>query len=511
MTHFTPGGRQCTLRELFADISANAELAAISITGLTTDSRDVVVGDLFLACRSAAGDGREFIGHALVAGALVVAVDVVPGEELQSGLRDLASKYGATIFAVPGLAEQIGRIAAHFYGDPSLFMRVIGVTGTNGKTSCSQFIAQCLHNAEEPCAVIGTLGSGLWGSLTPTGFTTPLAVALQRSLAEFRAAGARFVSMEVSSHGLAQGRTDATRIEVALLTNLSRDHLDYHGDMEAYAGAKRKLFQLPGLRVAVLNLDDEFGQRVANEIPVGVARIGYSMAQHPAAADFPVIHARALPRETAGLRLQIFSPWGDGELQSDLLGGFNAENLLAVLGGLLALDIPFATALEKLAKVQPPPGRMERFGGVFGQPLVVVDYAHTPDALEHVLGTLREYCRGKLWAVFGCGGDRDRGKRPQMGAIVERLADHVVLTDDNPRSESARDITKDILAGMANPAAVVVQHDRQLAIAYAVAAASADDIVLVAGKGHEDYQIIGNQRRLFSDRVVVRELLDKVA
>lgn len=512
MTHFGPSdGRGHTLRELFGSALAGAEFGGARVTGLATDSREVVAGDLFLACRGEASHGRDFIERALLAGAAAIAVEVSSGETLDDGVSGLASKYGVAVFAMEQLTEQLGRIAAHFFGDPSDSMRVIGVTGTNGKTSCSQFIAQCLHSEQTPCAVVGTLGNGIWGHLKPTGFTTPLAIALQRSLAEYRAAGARFVSMEVSSHGLEQGRTSATRFEVAVLTNLSRDHLDYHGDMAAYADAKRKLFHMAGLRVAVLNLDDAFGREVAREIPAGVARIGYSVAEQLPDTDFPVVRAQVLQLGRAGQRLGFISPWGEGELHSDLLGRFNAANLTAVLACLLALDIPFATAMQKLAQVKPPPGRMERFGGTQGTPLVVVDYAHTPDALEQVLGTLREHCRGKLWAVFGCGGDRDRGKRPQMGAIAQRLADVVVLTDDNPRSEDAREITAEILRGMPDPAVVVVQHDREKAIGHALSSAGEADVVLVAGKGHEDYQIVGNRRRHFSDRAVVCELLEKVA
>ena len=510
MTHFSPIGVSHSLRALFPGFAAVLEWDGVQVTGLSMDSREIVAGDLFLACAGDASHGRDFVERALAAGAVAVAVEIEPGESLEDSLLALASKYGAAVFGVEQLTAQLGRIAAHFYGDPTASMRVIGVTGTNGKTSCSQFIAQCLHSERTPSAVVGTLGNGIWGALRPTGFTTPLAVALQRSLAELRAHGAQFVAMEVSSHGLEQGRVTGTRFEVAVLTNLSRDHLDYHGDMAAYAAAKRKLFHAPGLKVAVLNMDDDFGREISGDITVGVQRIGYSLSDN-ATAEFPMVQVRVLQLSSTGMHLHITSRWGEGELHSDLLGRFNAANLAAVLACLLGLGVPFATALDRLAQVRPPPGRMERFGATQGNPLVVVDYAHTPDALEQVLVTLRDHCRGKLWAVFGCGGDRDAGKRPLMGAIAQRLADVVVLTDDNPRSEDAGQIMSDIVHGMSDSQAVVVQHDRYKAIAHALASAGEADVVLVAGKGHEDYQIVGDQRRHFSDRSVVRELLEKVA
>jgi UDP-N-acetylmuramoyl-L-alanyl-D-glutamate--2,6-diaminopimelate ligase len=310
--------------------------------------------------------------------------------------------------------------------------------------------------------------------------------------------------MEASSHGLDQGRVHGIEFAAAVLTNLTRDHLDYHGTVAAYGAAKRRLFfeHRPGW--ATLNLDDPFGRELAADLRGRTRVLGYGLGERPERTD-AFVWGEPLELSPAGLRLQVRSSWGDGELAVGLLGRFNASNILATLATLLALDLPFAEAMTRAARTATVPGRMERLGGGFGQPLMVVDYAHTPHALEQALRALREHGGRRLWCVFGCGGDRDPGKRPLMGAVAERLADRVIVTDDNPRTEDPGEIVAAILAGMRRPNAATVIHDRRTAIFQALAEASADDLVLIAGKGHEEEQIVGAERRPFSDRAVVRE------
>jgi UDP-N-acetylmuramoyl-L-alanyl-D-glutamate--2,6-diaminopimelate ligase len=321
---------------------------------------------------------------------------------------------------------------------------------------------------------------------------------------------ARHVAMEVSSHALDQGRVDGVDFHVAVWTNLTRDHLDYHGDMAAYAQAKQRLFKAPGLRHAVINLDDDYGRELLAAIPAGVQIIGYTLnpntARHSVPAPEYLLAGSDLQLTDAGLDLHVQSPWGEGRLRAGLLGRFNASNLLAALATLLALGVSFDSAVQRLGRVTTVPGRMERFGGG-RQPLVVVDYAHTPDALEQALRALRGHCHGKLWCLFGCGGERDTGKRPLMGEVAERNADRVVVTDDNPRGEDPIQIVADIMAGMRNPDAAYLRRDRTQAIAFAIAQARPGDIILVAGKGHEDYQLVGTRRIPYSDRLSVMTLL----
>ena len=467
----------------------------VAVHGLALDSRQVREGDLFVALGGTRAHGGAYVDDAVAAGAVAVASDA-----------PLEARWPVPVIVIPGLDQQVGEIAARFYDHPSAELRVVGVTGTNGKTSCTHLLAQALSEPGTPCGLIGTLGNGLYGALAPSTHTTPDAISLQRMLAVMKARGAGYAVMEVSSHGLDQGRVNGVAFEAALLTNLSRDHLDYHGDMAAYARAKRRLFERPGLAWAVLNLDDELGRELVHSLPAGVRALGYSLeGRNESGVDCLV--AGELRTDVAGLSFEVSGPWGKGRVDSPLLGRFNGANLLGVLGVLLALDIPFDEALDRLAGLRAPAGRMERFGGA-GQPAVVVDYAHTPDALEQVLATLAEHCRGALWCVFGCGGDRDRGKRPAMAAAAERLADHLVITDDNPRHEDPEAIVHDILAGLRQPHKARVQRDRAAAIAEAVHGAAGDDVVLVAGKGHEDYQLVGDERRYFSDRETVETLLE---
>lgn len=480
----------------------------VAITGIALDSRQVKPGYLFLAVAGNHVHGIDFVSDALTAGAAAIAWE--PAETVNEDVEPLRAAVVPAV-AVEQLGRQVSLIADRFYGQPSRDMFIIGVTGTDGKTSCTHFIAQALHAPESACGVVGTLGYGIYGALRAGLHTTPDALTLQQELAALRDAGAAAVAMEVSSHGLDQARAASVNFDVAVLTNLSRDHLDYHGSETAYAEAKRRLFAMPGLGAAVLNLDDAFGQSLFAELPATLPVVAYAQTpeavQSLARPNMRWIAAREIETSPRGLRIVIDGSWGGGEVRTSLLGRFNASNLLAALAVLLIRGIALDDALRCLAEVRTVPGRMEPFGGDTRHPLVVVDYAHTPRALEQVLIALREHCAGHLWCVVGAGGERDVGKRPLMGAIAERLADHVVLTDDNPRHEDATQIVMDILAGMIDPDAVYVQRNRAEAIAQAVANSGPDDIVLVAGKGHEDYQQIGDRRLPYSDREQVMALL----
>jgi UDP-N-acetylmuramoyl-L-alanyl-D-glutamate--2,6-diaminopimelate ligase len=494
-----------TLGGLLGGAAAGAP--PLRVTGLAMDSRGVAPGSLFLACRGTRRHGMSFADAAARAGAAAIAAE--PDAEWPTErLAAMASRLGVPVVPVADLSAQASAIAGRFHGEPSARLRVVGVTGTNGKTSVTQFLARALA-PEGPCAVVGTLGIGFADALQPATHTTPDAVSAQAALAELAAAGARAVAMEVSSHALHQHRVAAVRFDTAVFTNLTRDHLDYHGTMEAYADAKARLFRGSGLRHAVINTDDPVGLALYGETRERVPVVAYGLGGAPAHAARHVVAERVVA-DVAGLRLHVRSSWGEGEIASPLLGRFNAANLLAVLGVLLAGGVAFDDALGRLAALSTVPGRMERLGGG-ARPLAVVDYAHTPDALAQALGAVREHCAGTLWCVFGCGGERDRGKRPLMGEVAETLADRVVVTDDNPRGEDGATIVADILAGIGAPARVLVERDRARAIALAVSGAAPGDVILVAGKGHEDTQQIGDRRLPFSDRGAVLRALGESA
>lgn len=454
------------------------------IRELTLDSRNVRAGDLFLAVPGAKFDGRAHIADALQRGAAAVAYEVEGATVLP--LTDVP------LIPVKGLAAQLSDIAGRFYGDPSRQLNLVGVTGTNGKTSVTQLVAQALDLLGQRCGLVGTLGTGFYGALESGLHTTPNPIAVQATLADLKNAGAKAVAMEVSSHGLDQGRVAALAFDVAVLTNLSRDHLDYHGTMEAYGAAKAKLFNWTDLRCRVINLDDEFGRQLAAD-KHDSRLITYSLEDSSA-----YLYCREALFDDDGVRATLVTPQGEHHLRSALLGRFNLSNVLAAVGALLGLEYALDEILAVLPKLEGPAGRMQRLGGG-NQPLVVVDYAHTPDALEKVLMALRPHAKGRLLCLFGCGGDRDRGKRPLMAEVVERLADGVLVTDDNPRSEDPAQIFDDIRAGFSAVDKVDFVPGRGLAIARLIAAAAADDVVVLAGKGHEDYQEIKGQRHDFSD------------
>lgn len=462
----------------------------VRIGGLAVDSRNIKPGELFLAYPGQRADGRAHIAQAIAAGASAVVWD-------SSGFHWNAAWLVPNL-GVADLRSHLGEIASRFFGNPSRDMWLAGVTGTNGKTSCSHWIAQSLARLGRKTAVIGTLGSGFPGELDTAMNTTPEAISLQSKLAGLRASGATGCAMEVSSHGIDQGRINGVEFDVALFTNLSRDHLDYHKTMENYGAAKGKLFHWPSLKHAVVNIDDQFGRTLAESIDrsrVNVVGYGFGKGE---------IAGHRLDLSTRGLKLEITTPWGPARLTSRLIGGFNAANLLGVLGVLMTAEVSLQDAVDALAHVDPVPGRLQMIR-LPDAPLVVVDYAHTPDALEKVLQTLRELLSpgAKLHCVFGCGGDRDPGKRPLMGEAATRLSDRVIITSDNPRSEDPRAIIEDVAAG-AHPN-YEIEADRSSAIIKALLSALPADVVLIAGKGHETYQEIGTQRLPFDDVQVARD------
>ena len=470
----------------------------ISVQGISADSREVRPGDLFLACPGTSTRGSLYIRDAVQAGAAAVAVD-------ETLLSDLDRRLTAVI-PVPALRDKLGFIAGRFYGEPTQGLRVTGVTGTNGKTSVSWWLAKA-HSAlaGKPAGLVGTLGHGCFPRLQSGPNTTPGAIGLQRLCAGFLDAGADAAYMEVSSHALDQGRVNGVGFDTAVFTNLSRDHLDYHRDLDDYFRAKSKLFAFESLRAAVVNIDDDRGRRLLQQLPESVEPISYGLAAHGFA---PLVAAEPAPAPGPGLALDIASPWGSGRLRPGVTGKFNAGNILAVISALCLAGFSFDRVLEKLENTGPVPGRMESFMRADGA-RAVVDYAHTPAALEQVLASLGEECAGRLICVFGCGGDRDREKRPLMGEAAERLAAQVILTDDNPRSESGDGIIADILSGMKDTAAVTVERNRSRAIELALEQARPGDVALIAGKGHETAQEVAGRRYPFSDRQQVRALLER--
>ncbi|MGN6382188.1 MAG: UDP-N-acetylmuramoyl-L-alanyl-D-glutamate--2,6-diaminopimelate ligase [Dyella sp.] len=480
----------------FADTAA---LSGIVVSGLTLNSRDARPGVAFVALRGTRQHGIDFAADAVVRGAVAVIADAPAPQD--------APELDVPVVWVDGLAEHVGEIAARFYRHPSQELRVVGVTGTNGKTSTVQLVVQALHRLGHRAASIGTLGAGLVGQLREGERTTPDAISVQARLASFRDAGASHVAMEVSSHALVQGRVNAVDFEVAAFTNLTRDHLDYHGTMEAYGEAKARLFAWPGLQAAVINIDDAFGAALAERLPATLRRLRVSAA---GLADAEV-SATGIVTSGEGLAFQLHTPWGTRAIRSPLLGRFNVANLLTVVTCLGALGEPFEQLVAAVESLQPVNGRMNRLGDGLRQPLVVVDYAHTPDALEQALTALRAHCAGRLLCVFGCGGERDAGKRPVMGAIAERLADIAIVTDDNPRGEDGDAIVAQIVAGFADPARARVQRDREAAIRLALSLARAGDVLLVAGKGHETYQEGAQGKRPFDDLAVARAALEACA
>lgn len=490
------------LAELLPDVAGIA--ADVEISGLVQDSRAIAPGDAFVAIAPVSNNmsgahGLNFVAQAKAAGAVATLFEPPMPDEFAAAVVD-----GMPMIAVPGLRARLGAMADRFHGEPSRTMTTVGVTGTNGKTSTVQLLAQAWTLRGRRAGTIGTLGAGLYGEAVPNGFTTPLVLQLHALLAQLRDAGADAVAMEVSSHALDQGRVDGVHFKVGMFTNLTRDHLDYHGTMAAYGDAKAKLFAWPGLETAVLNLDDAFGRELHAGIRGPIRTIGVSSR----GVETATLRADDIVLDLAGLSFSLRIDGRTHAVRSPLLGRFNVDNLLAVAAALHALGETPADIVAALSALEPVHGRMNRLGGDGHQPLVVIDYAHTPDALEQALTSLRAHAAGRLVCVFGCGGDRDRGKRPQMAVIADARADAVIVTDDNPRTENGDAIVADIVAGFANPDAIVIRRDRAGAIAHAIATAAANDIVLIAGKGHESYQDIDGVRYPFDDTATASAALE---
>jgi len=494
------------LSELLSGYVADENFSDIEIKGLSLDSRSIKEQYLFIAVKGETVNGIEFINNAIEQGAVAVLWEVDAAvETIKINWRKNSSGINVPIIAIEKLSQLSGEFADRFYQMPSKKISVCGITGTNGKTSCADFLAQMM-SVDAPCGLIGTLGSGLYPELKETGFTTPDAITCHQWLADIELKKAKFAVMEVSSHALIQGRVNGIRFNSAVFTNLSRDHLDFHGDMQSYADAKLKLFKSAGLKNAVINVDDEAGRNITEHLAKDIHCIRYGLNN----SFNPDVYGFDIKLDEHGLSMKVKTPWGEGKLTSPVMGDFNASNLLAVLTVMLLQDIELNEALQRLKTIKSVAGRMQRFGGDKA-PLVIVDFAHTPDALEQALTSLRQHTQGHLWCVFGCGGDRDNGKRPLMGAVAERKADYIVLTNDNPRSEDADKIIDDIKAGMDNVKNLMIEKDRHIAIHLAIHQAKAGDVVLIAGKGHENYQIIGDKKIPFNDAKEVRQQLEDCA
>ncbi len=481
-------------------------IASVQVADLTLDSREVRPGTLFCALAGGRRHGIEFAAEAAARGASAVLW------ESAAGATPPALPAGVFAAPVENLSHLLGRIADRFFQWPSQHLRICGFTGTNGKTTCAYLLAQSLERLGSPSAYIGTLGLGRVAALETPTHTTPDVIGVHRTLAALRAQGIRDVAIEVSSHALAQGRVAGVRFFCAAFTNLTRDHLDFHGSMQAYGEAKARLFEAPDLRHVVVNVGDEFGRRLAERhsgpVPLTAVWVGADSYGWLSERN---LHVTTLTPGADGLVMQVGGSFGSLALHSKLIGRFNAENLIVVLACLVACGYPAVDAAAALGECGAAPGRMEAIASSDGgKPLAVIDYAHTPDALAKALSALREHCSGALWCVFGCGGDRDAGKRALMGAVADELADRIIVTDDNPRSEDPAAITAAIASGVKSHALRVI-HDRGEAIAAALAAAAAGDVVLIAGKGHEDYQIYGDRRRAFSDRTEAQRQLGVAA
>lgn len=479
------------------------------ISGLTLNSQHIQSGFLFIATQGSTQDGRRFIEDAIAKGASAVLCEAQGAEGVDF------SSAPVPVLRLPGLKVVTEDLAIKFYGDPSASLKMCGVTGTNGKTTSTFLLAQAQTRLGIPTAVLGTLGYGYTNDLTPTMLTTPDPISIQKYLFELKQQGVKAVAMEVSSHGLEQNRAKSIRFESALFTNLTQDHLDYHLTMDNYAKTKQKLFQVPSLRRAIINADSPYADKMVMATRLDLPIILYSL--QPAIPrvfskerDLSMITVNAFSQNAKGIIAEVQTPWGKSELRSPLLGEFNLSNLLGVLAELCSQGFNLKEVCEALSFATPPPGRMQRMGGV-RDPLIIIDYAHTPDALENAINAAKLHCKRRLWCVFGCGGGRDREKREQMGQIAGKLADKIILTNDNPRMEDPKSIIDNILQGFQVEwmDKVVVEENRAKAIEYALAHALPVDTILIAGKGHEDYQIMGDVKLPFSDHACVEQLLRK--
>ena len=492
------------LSNLLSGLTNSAQLPEVDVSGVTIDSRAVVEGDCFIALKGTVTDGAHYIQQSISAGAVVVLVD--EASEVDINRSDIS----VPVVSIANLTQWVSQIAGRFYSDPSHILNIAAFTGTNGKTTCSQLYAQLMASVSVAgdtvkSAYIGTTGYAIAESQLKKNvstvftdksrghqLTTPDAVSAQRILAELADGGSQYIALEASSHSLVQYRLQAVQIDTAVFTNLSRDHLDYHQTIENYAAAKASLFALPSVKTAVINMDDAVGKQIIADLRTDICRLTYSLKNQ--AAD---IYCKDIVYSASGSSATIQTPWGSGKLKSSLLGEFNLSNLLAVIATACAQGAVLQDCLLAVATLQAVTGRMELISSTI-QPQVIVDYAHTPDALEKALCALKPFCEGNLWLVFGCGGNRDIGKRKEMGAVASQYADKVVITNDNPRFEAPEKIAQQILEGISCD--VEIELDRRRAIATSIIQADKQDIVLIAGKGHENYQIIENSRIAFSDQ-----------
>jgi UDP-N-acetylmuramoyl-L-alanyl-D-glutamate--2,6-diaminopimelate ligase len=474
------------LSDLFANDVSITTTQAVTLSGLTLDSRQVQPGFCFVALPGA----EVHIEDAIARGAVAVIVDS------QYKKHD---NYAVPLLALPELATQLASLAMRCYPVSQAAMTLIAVTGTNGKTSCCHFIAQVLTQLQHRCGIIGTLGHGVYPDYGDLNLTTPDIFSVYRLMHGFMAQAAAVTCIEASSHGLQQGRVAGLPFQLGIFTNLTHEHLDYHKTLTAYGQAKAQLFSWPSMQSAIINADDDFGRELISQHKHDYTIYAYTTQ----GADIPgvaMVKASAIKLEQQGISAELSTPWGQGQLRCSLLGKFNLSNALASIAALCYLGIDFATVLAVFSQVKEVPGRMQALLGNDAQPTVVIDFAHTPDALRQALLALRAHCTGRLFCVFGCGGGRDTAKRSQMGAIASELADHLIITDDNPRDDDPALIVSQILAGAAKgKATIAVEHQRARAIAYAIGNAKPDDMVLIAGKGHETYQQIGDQRLPFND------------
>ena len=487
------------------------DLAELDIDGVCLDSRAVTKGVMFLAYPGHQSDGRQYLQQAVDLGASVLVVEKEGLQEFVQTSEQVTSFFGVPLVAIEHLAQASGDIAARFYGNPTRKMSVTGITGTNGKTSCCFLLAQALDFLNYPTLMLSTIGNGNPSALQPTSNTTPDAVSLQKICAEYLQQKNHYMTMEVSSHGLLQGRVNGVEFTVALFTNLSVDHLDYHGDMESYFQAKRELFLKKDLKAAVINADDEYGRRLLGDKKIKCQKIAYSQSGKQSelnVADW--ITSENAELSLNGLKADLHTPWVSAKLHSRLLGQFNLSNLMAVAGALGVMLGDSHKWIIALNSADAVPGRMQQFSAD-SKPTVVVDYAHTPDALEKALSALKAHCdTGKVWAIFGCGGVRDTSKRAIMGQVVEANADEVIITDDNPRTENRETIVEMIRQGMSNKETPYISS-RFEAIKFAMEHAKPNDMILVAGKGHEDYQVIGTEKVDYSDLQSVKTLMEELA
>lgn len=490
------------LRKLLAPWVSNAPERLLR--EVTLDSRTAVTGDLFIAIGGHQTDGRRYISQAITQGVAAVVAEA-EGEAEEAEIRDL---YGVPVIYLHRLQERLSALAGRFYHHPSRKLRLIGVTGTNGKTSTTHLLAQWAKLLGEISAVMGTLGNGMLGQIHPSDNTTASPIEVQQLLFHFQRHGATFAAIEVSSHGLVQHRVNNLHFSAAVFTNLSRDHLDYHGDMAQYEAAKWRLFSELDVVHRIINVDNATSCRWLQKLPQAIAVA--TSGDLPPERHSDWLCAGKVRYHNRGADIPFRSSWGEGILQSQLIGEFNVSNLLLALTTLLAIGYPLPALLNSSSRLQSICGRMEVFH-TEGRPTVLVDYAHTPEALKKALSVARLYCHGKLWCVFGCGGDRDKGKRSLMGAIAEQYADQVIITDDNPRGEASQNIINDIKSGFLDGEQAQAILGRAEAVRNAIIQAAPADLVLLAGKGHEDYQIIGQQRLDYSDRTTVLQLMGGVA